>query len=213
MQIGRQLLRYLSVSGLFITVALTYTGGLQGTGDTQEPALHHARRADRPAARASASTSRRPASSRRPGSGWPSCSGTSPAACSPRRASTRASGSTSRCERDVRGYRHGEPDSTRVYLAAASPGRGPRAVAWHVDGVTTLRIDPRCRWIRNPVVRGGCGRLPESGHSSRPLLRRRRRARRLLRDADGAVDRAGRTGHRLRAQSDRARRARGERGA
>jgi putative MATE family efflux protein len=36
-QIGRQLLRYLSVSGLFITVALTYTGGLQGTGDTRSP--------------------------------------------------------------------------------------------------------------------------------------------------------------------------------
>ena len=32
-----QLLRYLSVSGLFITVALTYTGGLQGTGDTKSP--------------------------------------------------------------------------------------------------------------------------------------------------------------------------------
>jgi len=36
-QIGRHLLRYLSVSGLFITVALTYTGGLQGTGDTRSP--------------------------------------------------------------------------------------------------------------------------------------------------------------------------------
>jgi len=36
-QIGRELLRYLSVSGLFITVALTYTGGLQGTGDTRSP--------------------------------------------------------------------------------------------------------------------------------------------------------------------------------
>jgi putative MATE family efflux protein len=36
-QIGRQLLRYLSVSGLFIAVALTYTGGLQGTGDTRSP--------------------------------------------------------------------------------------------------------------------------------------------------------------------------------
>ena len=35
--IGEQLLRYLSVSGLFITVALTYTGGLQGTGDTRGP--------------------------------------------------------------------------------------------------------------------------------------------------------------------------------
>jgi MATE family, multidrug efflux pump len=35
--IGRQLLQYLSVSGLFITVALTYTGGLQGTGDTKGP--------------------------------------------------------------------------------------------------------------------------------------------------------------------------------
>jgi putative MATE family efflux protein len=35
--VGVQLLRYLSVSGLFITVALTYTGGLQGTGDTKSP--------------------------------------------------------------------------------------------------------------------------------------------------------------------------------
>ncbi|MGH9720892.1 MAG: MATE family efflux transporter [Bryobacteraceae bacterium] len=35
--IGQQLLRYLSVSGLFITVALSYTGGLQGTGDTRGP--------------------------------------------------------------------------------------------------------------------------------------------------------------------------------
>ncbi|MBB4635398.1 MATE family efflux transporter [Longimicrobium terrae] len=35
--IGTQLLRVLSVSGLFITVALTYTGGLQGTGDTRSP--------------------------------------------------------------------------------------------------------------------------------------------------------------------------------
>jgi Na+-driven multidrug efflux pump len=36
-QLGVQLLRYLSISGLFITVALTYTGGLQGTGDTKSP--------------------------------------------------------------------------------------------------------------------------------------------------------------------------------
>ena len=35
--IGVQLLRVLSVSGLFVTVALTYTGGLQGTGDTKGP--------------------------------------------------------------------------------------------------------------------------------------------------------------------------------
>jgi Na+-driven multidrug efflux pump len=35
--LGRQLLRYLSLSGLFVTVALTYTGGLQGTGDTRSP--------------------------------------------------------------------------------------------------------------------------------------------------------------------------------
>ena len=35
--IGVQLLRVLAVSGLFITVALTYTGGLQGTGDTKSP--------------------------------------------------------------------------------------------------------------------------------------------------------------------------------
>ena len=36
-QIGVQLLTFLSVSGLFITVALAYTGGLQGTGDTRSP--------------------------------------------------------------------------------------------------------------------------------------------------------------------------------
>jgi len=36
-ELGAQLLRYLSVSGLFVTVALTYTGGLQGTGDTRSP--------------------------------------------------------------------------------------------------------------------------------------------------------------------------------
>jgi putative MATE family efflux protein len=36
-EIGVQLLRVLSLSGLFITVALTYTGGLQGTGDTRSP--------------------------------------------------------------------------------------------------------------------------------------------------------------------------------
>ena len=35
--IGVQLLRVLSVSGLLISVALTYTGGLQGTGDTKSP--------------------------------------------------------------------------------------------------------------------------------------------------------------------------------
>jgi putative MATE family efflux protein len=35
--LGTQLLRYLSLSGLFITVALTFTGGLQGTGDTRSP--------------------------------------------------------------------------------------------------------------------------------------------------------------------------------
>jgi len=36
-RIGVQLLAFLSVSGLFITTALTYTGGLQGTGDTKSP--------------------------------------------------------------------------------------------------------------------------------------------------------------------------------
>jgi Na+-driven multidrug efflux pump len=35
--IGEQLLMFLSVSGLFVTVALSYTGGLQGTGDTRSP--------------------------------------------------------------------------------------------------------------------------------------------------------------------------------
>ncbi len=35
--IGEQLLQYLALSGFFITLALTYTGGLQGTGDTRSP--------------------------------------------------------------------------------------------------------------------------------------------------------------------------------
>jgi putative MATE family efflux protein len=35
--IGTELLRFLSVSGFFITIALTFTGGLQGTGDTRSP--------------------------------------------------------------------------------------------------------------------------------------------------------------------------------
>jgi putative MATE family efflux protein len=36
-EIARELLAYLAVSGLFVTVALAYTGGLQGTGDTRSP--------------------------------------------------------------------------------------------------------------------------------------------------------------------------------
>ena len=36
-EIGVQLLRVLSISGVFVSVALTYTGGLQGTGDTKSP--------------------------------------------------------------------------------------------------------------------------------------------------------------------------------
>ena len=36
-EIGTQLLRILGLSGLFIAVALTYTGALQGTGDTRSP--------------------------------------------------------------------------------------------------------------------------------------------------------------------------------
>ena len=35
--LGVQLLGFLSASGLFVTVALTYTGGLQGSGDTRSP--------------------------------------------------------------------------------------------------------------------------------------------------------------------------------
>ncbi len=37
MDLSVQLLAYLSISGLFVTVALAYTGGLQGTGDTRSP--------------------------------------------------------------------------------------------------------------------------------------------------------------------------------
>src|SRR5205085_6427834 len=36
-EIGTQLLTVLAFSGLFISVALTYTGGLQGSGDTKSP--------------------------------------------------------------------------------------------------------------------------------------------------------------------------------
>ncbi|MDH3271983.1 MAG: MATE family efflux transporter [Gemmatimonadota bacterium] len=36
-ELSVQLLRYLALSGLFVTVALAYTGGLQGTGDTKSP--------------------------------------------------------------------------------------------------------------------------------------------------------------------------------
>ncbi len=35
--LGTELLTFLAFSGLFVTVALTYTGGLQGTGDTKSP--------------------------------------------------------------------------------------------------------------------------------------------------------------------------------
>ena len=35
--LGQELLFYLAFSGFFVTVALTYTGGLQGTGDTKSP--------------------------------------------------------------------------------------------------------------------------------------------------------------------------------
>ncbi|NUQ11299.1 MAG: MATE family efflux transporter [Gemmatimonadaceae bacterium] len=37
LDIGVQLLTFLSVSGFFISVALVHTGGLQGTGDTRSP--------------------------------------------------------------------------------------------------------------------------------------------------------------------------------
>ena len=36
-EMGEELLQYLALSGFFITVALVYTGGLQGTGDTRSP--------------------------------------------------------------------------------------------------------------------------------------------------------------------------------
>jgi len=37
LDIGVELMRVLSLSGLLVAVALTYTGGLQGTGDTRSP--------------------------------------------------------------------------------------------------------------------------------------------------------------------------------
>ena len=36
-ELARELLAYLAVSGVFVSVALIYTGGLQGTGDTRSP--------------------------------------------------------------------------------------------------------------------------------------------------------------------------------
>jgi putative MATE family efflux protein len=36
-RIGIELMRFLSISAFFITVALTFTGGLQGSGDTKSP--------------------------------------------------------------------------------------------------------------------------------------------------------------------------------
>ena len=35
--LGRQFLAFLSLSSIFLTVALSYTGALQGTGDTKSP--------------------------------------------------------------------------------------------------------------------------------------------------------------------------------
>ena len=37
LSLGRSLLAFLSISGVFVTVALCYTGALQGTGDTRSP--------------------------------------------------------------------------------------------------------------------------------------------------------------------------------
>lgn len=37
LDIGVELLRYLAISGFFVTVALVHTGALQGTGDTRSP--------------------------------------------------------------------------------------------------------------------------------------------------------------------------------
>jgi Na+-driven multidrug efflux pump len=37
LSLATSLLRFLSISGFFVTVALSYTGGLQGTGDTRSP--------------------------------------------------------------------------------------------------------------------------------------------------------------------------------
>jgi FkbM family methyltransferase len=45
-------------------------------------------------------------------------------------------------------------------LRVVSAGRG---LAWHVDGTTTLRIDPRCRWIRNPSYEAEVGAYLKAG--------------------------------------------------
>ena len=91
-------------------------------------------------------------------------------------------------------------------LRIATRGRG---LAGGIDDHTTLRIDPRCRWIRDPATRPRSS-LTCARASVRPLLHRRRRARRVLRAADGDVDRAWRPRRRLRTESHRAPRSRSE---
>jgi len=66
-ELGGQLLRYLAVSGIFITAALAYTGGLQGAGDTSP---------NSPYPSASAPSSRPLAACNRRTSGWRSSSAT-----------------------------------------------------------------------------------------------------------------------------------------
>ena len=74
--LAQQLLFYLSFSGLFITVALSYTGGLQGTGDTRSPLYISIDLAGDHSAWPVHASSRRPAASSRPTSGWRSSSAT-----------------------------------------------------------------------------------------------------------------------------------------
>ena len=94
---------YLAVSGFFITMALVYTGGLQGTGDTRSPLyITLASQVAIPIGLCSAHPDD-PAACSRPTSGSRSSSATSRGASSACCASARASGGTSRWKSRGRG--------------------------------------------------------------------------------------------------------------
>ena len=102
---GEELLQLLALSGFFITVALVYTGGLQGTGDTRSPLyITLASQIAIPIGLCTVIQMTAAAAVERH-LDWRSCSATSPAQCSACCASARASGGTSRWRLRARGPR------------------------------------------------------------------------------------------------------------
>ena len=95
LDMGTQLLRVLAVSGLFVTLALVHTGGLQGTGDTRSP-FFISLVSQVAVPLGLCFVLQGPARSRRSASGPRSSSATRPARCCRSSASARASGAPSR---------------------------------------------------------------------------------------------------------------------